>query len=482
MPTDRGADADMPHRTDRAGLWWCEGTTARRLAAVFVLYGLVATVFLGINVPPYQNPDEGAHFMRAAQLADGGMFGTLFQGFKPDGSTQLWAGASGDIAILRAAGPFLAMGGHPEVRATRAMWEPRVHWSHTRTMLGFPNTIINPPLFYVPSAIGVLVGHASRMTVPQTMVTSRLLTGVAAVAVGAVAIACAGGAAVWLFAVLTLPGSLDLIASCSQDALMLACSALAGALLVRLLRTPEVGGRWALAGLTALLAMVAAARVPYVMLALVPLAVTGARWRSRVIGASVIAAVVVAWWAIVAAPVMTNAGAFVGADPAAQLAWLLAHPLRVVPIGWQTVAQGWRQYLETFVGYLGWGDTPLPPDYIHAAWAMLGIAALAAMFGLRGQPISAGTRLVIAAGLLLAAGGVFFAEYVIWTPPGSAIVQEVEGRYFRPLALVGAALLPALGGTRWARLHNALVVAVALFPVVSLAVVMQVVVTRYYLQ
>ena len=43
---------------------------ARRLASAFVLYGLIAIGFVAVNMPPFQNPDEPAHFLRAAQLAE----------------------------------------------------------------------------------------------------------------------------------------------------------------------------------------------------------------------------------------------------------------------------------------------------------------------------------------------------------------------------------------------------------------------------
>jgi uncharacterized membrane protein len=180
---------------------------------------------------------------------------------------------------------------------------------------------------------------------------------------------------------------------------------------------------------------------------------------------------------------LTNIGGFIGADPAAQLARLRGDPLLVVQVAWETLTQYWRAYLETFVGQLGWLDTALPCAYHAAAHAMLGIAAMAAMLGLRGERISVGSCLVIAVGLLLSVAGVFAIQYLTWTVPGHATVEGVMGRYFLPIALAGAGLLPALGGTRWARLgHNALVVVVvAAFPVVTLAVVMRAVVLRYYL-
>jgi hypothetical protein len=56
-----------------------EGLTARWMAAAFVLYGLLATAFLAINMPPFQNPDEPAHFLRAAQVAEAGWSGPGFR-------------------------------------------------------------------------------------------------------------------------------------------------------------------------------------------------------------------------------------------------------------------------------------------------------------------------------------------------------------------------------------------------------------------
>lgn len=459
-----------------------EGLTARWMAAAFVLYGLLATAFLAINMPPFQNPDELAHFLRAAQVADGGLVGTRFSTMEADKSRHITAGGWADPALLTAFAPFNKLIFHSDTRATRASWAPRVHWSDTRVMESFPNTAIYPPLFYMPSAIGVLVGRVARMTVVQTLVVSRLLTGVAAVAVGAAAIACAGGAAVWIFAILTLPMSLSLIASSSQDALLLACSALAGALLVRTLRWPSGRNGEMLAGLVVTLGLVAIARPPYGALAMLPLALTKVRLRWRILAAAAIAACVTVWSGVAAATALTNIGGFIGADPAAQLARLRGDPLLVVQVAWETLTQYWRAYLETFVGQLGWLDTALPCAYHAAAHAMLGIAAMAAMLGLRGERISVGSCLVIAVGLLLSVAGVFAIQYLTWTVPGHATVEGVMGRYFLPIALAGGGLLPALGGTRWARLgHNALVVVVAAFPVVTLAVVMRAVVLRYYL-
>ena len=49
-----------------------------------------------------------------------------------------------------------------------------------------------PPLFYLPSAAGILVGRELDLSVIYTLYLSRLFTGVVAVALGTLAIALAG--------------------------------------------------------------------------------------------------------------------------------------------------------------------------------------------------------------------------------------------------------------------------------------------------
>jgi uncharacterized membrane protein len=449
------------------------------MAAAFGLYGLVATAFLALNMPPFQNPDEHAHFLRAAQVAGGRLLGARFADDARPG--QVTAGGLVDPALLTASGPFNGLIFHPELRAVREDWAPRIAWSDERATMAFANTAINPPVFYLPAAAGVGFGRWLHLTVVQTLVLSRVLTGLAAVAVGAAAIALSGRAAPWLFAVLTLPMSLSLLASTSPDALMLAGSALAGGLAVRL--WDEAGPRraWLLAAMAAALALVAMARGPYAGLALVPLAIPAIPLRARLIAAGAVAATAVAWSVLSALTTLTNFGAQVGADPAAQLALLAHNPLSAVPVLWRSVSEQWPAYIDIFVGTLGWLDTPLPAWYHRLAWLALAAGALAAMLGRSPAPAMPGRRLLVAAALLLSAVGLFAAQYITWTAPGFPTVQGVHGRYFLPLALAGAALLPSLGLGRLAFLRQGLAGAVLLFPLVSLAVVMRAVVLRYYL-
>jgi uncharacterized membrane protein len=451
----------------------------RLLAAVFVAYGLITTAFLAIELPPFQNPDEENHFLRAAQIADGGLVGARFTVAQADGSVLTTAGGEADPAVPSAQAPFNPLVSHPGNRAARSMWSPQIVWSGARVKFAFPNTAIYPPVFYLPSALGIGIGRAAGLTVVRTLMVSRLLTGVAAVFVGAVAIGSSEAGAVWLFAILTLPMSLSLIASSSQDALLLACSAMAAALLMRGMRVSQPRSIiicWVVA-----LILVAIARPPYVGLAVLPFAVTTIPRRQRILAAAAIFVGVVAWSGLAVATSITNTAKYysIGADPAAQMALLLQHPLMVAQVARATLVLYWRVYLEAFIGRLGWLDTALPASYRAIAVVVLGIAALATTLG-REQQICTGSRLVIASGVLLSAIAIFAIQYLTWTVPGDLIVSGVQGRYFLPLAMVAGTALPSLGGRRWQRLHDVLVLAVITFPVITLGVVMRAIMLRYY--
>ena len=455
---------------------------ARWLAVLFALYGLIATAILAATMPPFQAADEQDHFLRASQIADGTLVGSRTAEIGADGTSHIIAGGLVDPAIEQAFAPFASIRWHPDVRVRRADWSADVHWSDARVFMDFSNTALYPPFFYLPSAMSIWVGRKAKSSVLQTLIVARLFNGLIAVVLGIVAIVIAGGAAAWIFTVLTLPMSLSLMASASQDALLLACSAIAGALLVRALRQSKMQQGRLAAVLTLLLSLVAMARPPYVALAALPLCLTNLAWRWRIAAAGVITACVAVWSLIVIANTWSDMFTVQWhGDATAQLARLHADPLFAIRVAVTTLQQLGRGYFEMFVGVLGWLDTRLPSAYYKAAGAMLLIAATAAAAGLTGSRMRMPSLLLLPTGLTLSAVGVLAIIYVFGNSPGNAMVVGVQGRYFLPLALAGTAMLPALGNSSARRLHKPLLVLIAAFPIVSLVVVIRAIVLRYYL-
>jgi uncharacterized membrane protein len=347
----------------------------------------------------------------------------------------------------------------------------------------FSNTAVYPPLFYLPAVAGIWAGKALDLNVLTTLCLSRVLTGTAAVALGAVALTLAGPLAPWLFALLTLPTALSLSGSTSQEALMNATAALACALAARLCRgvaAPRAnlyGGSLA----TALLVM---ARPPLIGLALVPLAMPQVAWRHRLAGAGMIAAGTLAWM-VLAAPAFVHPR--LSLDPTAmpgqygtaeQISFVLGHPKQFVVTVVTTLRDLGPYWYEAFIGVLGWYDLKVPVWYQRVAGLMLAVAFLGSLPGPRW--LSARSRLAVLCGLAAVLGAVLAAMYVGWTPVGHGLIDGVQGRYFVAPAFFAALLCPAV---RLAPvLRRALAAATLLFAAaVTAPMVIDLVATHYYL-
>ncbi len=459
-----------------------QGLRPGSLAVAYALLGLLAVTTLARVVPPFQNPDELAQVLRAEQVGLGGLLARRFDG--PLGRTAggwLDGGADALYAVFE---PLVF---HPEVRATAGMFDRAagIGWGGTRRWQHFENTGVYPPVLYLPAAAAIALGRRQGAPVLRTLHAARLAGGVVAVGLGALAVGLGAAAAPWLFAVLALPMSLSLMASVSQDALLLPVAALAAALLVRL-RGPEPDRpahphrRWRFpppAGFAALclcLALVATARPAYLPTALLPLAAR-VRWRWRLAGAAAVAGCVLGWSALAADVALVGGGDGGLADPAAQAALLRAEPTRVWQVGAATLqVHGWA-LAEGFVGRLGWLDLALPAwlRRVGVATLLLGALASAAPVAANMQarnpsaepaaspaprpPTGRGRTLAVLlhAGLrhdwgralaVLVAGASVVALaallYLTWTAVGLGVVMGLQGRYFLPVALLLAPALP----------------------------------------
>ncbi len=475
---------------------------SRVLAAAYLVLGLVAVVVLARLVPPFQNPDELSHVLRAEQVEQGQGLGRRFSD-----AGRAAAGGLLDGGALSVYGVFEPLVFQPGHRATAEMFEraATVRWGGTRWWQAFDNTAVYPPFLYLPAVAGIAAGRVGGWPVVRTLHVARLCSGLAAVAVGGLAVAVAGGAAPLVFCLLSLPMALSLMAAVSQDALLLPVAGLAGALLVRLrasgmpgpgmpgpgmpgsratesgapgLAVPGLvvpglvvpGAGVAFWGMCGCLALAGMARPVYLPAAVLPLLASGVAWRARAAGAALVAASVLAWAAAAAHWALVNGSEGGLADPAAQLAWLWAEPGRAWQVAVRTAQVHGAALAEGFVGRLGWLDLALPHWVRRLAWASLGLGVLTSAAPAAGRRAAgSGGRAAVLGVALASAAAVFVVQYVTWTPVGLGVVMGVQGRYFLPVVLLAAAGLPgravlprgaalllpaaaavALGGVAWA--------------------------------
>jgi uncharacterized membrane protein len=447
--------------------------TAIVYGRVYLCFGVLAVLLFALVTPPYQSPDEPAHFKRADQISRGEWI-----------AKRLDVSASGGTASLgidQTAEVFNGLPFHPEVRATKQMFTQAASatWANSPSApMIFSNTALYPPVLYLPSASAILAGKAGDLGIVSTLWLARVTNGIVSVVAGALAIAIAGAAAPWIFAVLSLPMSLSLMASASHDGPMFAAAALAAAIFVNSTSGgPFFASRRAFVALCAAIALVASARPIYAPLAVLPLLVSGQRLALRVAAATAIVAAVGAWAWIVAPLVLLQTSA--DADPAAQMALLRQDPFNVLVAVARTVKAGFWNLLETFVGRLGWLDTDLPRLYHAFARIELLIAAAVTVAGLTFRQFN-WRGLVVATALFGGCLAAYLSLYLVWTRPGSMYVIGVQGRYLTPLILFLPAAVPFALAPFSARIARAGFWALMVLPPVSIAAAMFAIARRYY--
>lgn len=407
----------------------------RLLAVLYLLVALPVACFLSWHTPPFQTADEDSHFLRALQVAHGGLVSARMKsgrigGMLPAGADQL------------AHGYFdLRFHAHVDVPARRYERDALVQ-PGAPVEVSFANTAIYPPVFYLPAAAGILAGEATGQGVLTDLRLARLATAFCATLMAASAIAITACGVLPLFWLLCLPMTVSLFASCSQDALVIASSALVAASISRLAYRRHAGpGAWI--AVSAGLGCIAAAKLPYLVLAPLPLLWAGVgrlrsvRMRLHGSGLSWLLlpllplAIGLGWLILGARPVITPN------DAGKQIGWLLAHPLRIPAIVVETLHREAARLGLEFIGVLGWLDVPMSPVFYGVSLFVIGALLGQERPGRQRSYVLPATLMVIA----LCGIGILGTLYLNWTRVGAATVDGLQGRYFIPLACFGILLL-----------------------------------------
>jgi hypothetical protein len=472
--TRAGAASALNYISDRS---------AHLLAGAFVVYGLLFAGWFTFHMPPFQNADEVAHFLRVAQIGEGQLIGIRFGHDKSGGPV--------DRGILTTAIPFIPIAFHPEVKVNPSLYAADPGWTGEHVWLNFGNTSIYSPVLYLPAVAGVWIGQAMHLKILPSLYLARLGNALVAITLAGLGLRLAGRTAPYLFLVLALPMSLALMANASQDGVMDGCVTIAAGLVAASRQRPtDMANRntanRTLVMVSLALAAVCMGRPPYAPLAIIPLLLPGVRRGPRVLAAALILLACAAWSAFAAVTAVVPLQPDVPAiNPAGQLRWILVHPGETVLIVLDSAYAQSKDLAAAFVAGLGWLDVSFPPRYVEVVEWLLPIAAVLSLDG--GDDAETGRRrimvsLSVAAAILASGALICLGMFLTWTKVGSAPIAGLQGRYFLPLALAATVMLPGLPGLprRWGALRGALIVGVMLFPIVSLVVTMHAVEVRYY--
>lgn len=439
--------------------------------AFIVMFTL--SVLLAFLMPPFQNPDETAHFLRAEQASAGSLIGHRFADT---------SGGFVDPGIKSAGDAFEGMPFDPKTKMTWARFDKALmaEWGGEPAETDFLNTAVYPPFLYAPAILAIWIGKGLGLKVVFTLYLSRLFQALATAALIRAALPLFGGRWPGFAVLLSLPMTAAMAGALSQDGPMIGLATLCGATMATAVENGDLDPRRLTVAAVAF-SLISMARPPYLPLALL-LPMTARRKGTGFLLFAAVAAATVGWTALMVRDVVAYPHFDWGTpDPKAQLEFMLANPFAVAKAYATTVtALGWG-WLRQLVGILGWLDTKLPA-FMYGIGPIVLLAGLPLRFERRrnGHPGRPMIGWGVAALVLAFIGAMFSSLYLAWCAVGAPRVWGVQGRYFLPVLLITMPFLPTFrpeAESVWSkRLHGLLFA----WPVLAMAATVWAVAARYY--
>jgi len=409
------------------------------LPLIYLGYALPIVTAFALISPPFQAPDEFCHFFRVVQISEGHLFATR----SPDPAAPLNNTSGGSIssnAIWLAMDPtFQSLPFHSETtfdsaRAGHAHLFDKP-WGDKVEFVSFPNTATYPFTCYLPAAAGLAIGRWTDLSILESYFLARLFNAFASVIFSALAIHLVSRGKLIMACILSLPMTLFLFSSLSQDAMLISYIALTVAFLNRYLDTPSaqrtLGGLGAVFFFFTLSIIGRPPHLPFLLMGILFVS-WGARSVKAVIAMTgfTLAAIVAYLFSI------KPLGYFVipGVNPETQKAFIFHHPIEMLSLTFKTILDYSSNYFHNFIGTLGWLDYGLPEPFYPLVGCAL-VVALLSDFKFKDQGLPAWSRFAAVAFPVMVIMLIFVALF-IFDNSANVHIDGVQGRYFIPVALM----------------------------------------------
>ncbi len=447
---------------------------------LYLAVALPTTILLCFLTPPIQSPDEGRHFLRAYQFAEGKIFSEIDP---KTGQAGGWVPAAASDFVrdkmrpdyLRNEDRLHSIGERMRALNRAAQSQPPLS---ENKFTPFPGATIYPPLLYLPQAAGIDLARLFSNKVYVWFYAARCFNAIIAVLLVFFGLRIAPGYQFALMIPAILPISLYQMSSTSIDAGIIALSIFFVALCLRFIQSDGAPVRIALITCLVLLTTVKPVHLPFALLLLAAHKRLG--WRRAVSFfalAGVLAVGAYLVWGYLVRQFLPLAGTgFPNYNPSVQIRFITTHPLALIPILRKTLSWDGHRLIAEMIGFFGWGELPLPAWFYKAGYALFAAVLLIALVNYK--PVY---RSRVLLGSLTVAGiiaSVFLASFIMWTPVGEMQIWGLQGRYLLPaLAILAFLLPPPIGVGRASKI--ALAVVTAAFLLLSAATTVRIV-THYF--
>lgn len=407
----------------------------KRINMLFVLLFFVTCNFLSALIPPFQSPDEFEHVTRAYLL---GKDVLVLEVPKNEVS-----GGYIDTGLARYMDVFSSLPFQPERKVSDVEIESakKIKWEGTTQFKRAPGMAFYFPAIYSVHTLGLTLGKHLDLTVDATYKLTRFLL--------LLVICCILYFSCQLYmpsflvmALLIIPMSLFQFSSASLDGITTALSIFIVSAFLRLVQDKEHSSDWLFYALLVAWLLVASSRVQQCSLILLVASCAYFTRRPRYILWSIVAAIAVVAWQVLAVKTSVDGRVNLGASTSQIVSWYLSRPQDFITVMQATLSSNetWRSYLSSFFGMLGWLDAPFVGKeylYLLALTSVIGACSVT----LRSLKTEGKARLLLAFCAAASVLMIYFALLVTWTPHPATVVHGVVGRYFLiPAIMVAYAL------------------------------------------
>lgn len=415
--------------------------------SVFLILSILFGIIFVFLVPPFEAPDEQAHFYRSYQLSELHVYGTSkkISGVQRYGD-ELPKSVHADVLKL--------MGNIPGQQFNT--FSPSIYSKtlgtdlnqNNKEFVAFEGTEIYSPVPYVPQAIGVSVGKIFGLSPLCLLWLGRLFNLAAWIACIYLALKLFPFAK-WAVVALALnPLALFLASSQSADGLTIGFAFIFVALVLNYLKNNTLLTAKQLAYLAILICLIPLTKPTNIIICLLifilPWQIFGSMKKFLlfcfgILGASML--ITMAWALSVSNIIHDVSNIYqpgMGVSSREQIHFIMNHPLGYLKILFKNYILGntsnGDEVLRSFNGVFGWLDSAIPLWSVILQFNVLFLALLY-QFG-RGLSVTLKRKLFIGGILVTASGALISALYVGYTRVGSVLVAGVQGRYFIPLSIL----------------------------------------------
>jgi uncharacterized membrane protein len=402
---------------------------------LIILLAISMISLFSAMIPPFQSPDEFNHIARAYLLSKGTIIAVTPEGKDSGGMID-----SGLAAYMSAYG-VLPFKKDRKLSTDEIDSANNIKWSGIEKFMSAPNTAVYFPIIYMPQAVGLSLGKNLKLSVDTSYRLARFM---ALLSIAFILFASFNIYPVnpLTIALLIIPMSVFQFSSASLDGITTALSILSIATFLRIATDKEEARQGLFYILTLSVVLVATSRTHLLPLLAFVLASFFYTRNKKCLYYFAAAVVFVIAWIGIAMKTTVDTRVVVGASTASVLLFYIKDPLAFFDVLLATVSNSTlvRSYLESFLGNLGWLDTPFSQKeykFLFICTILIGLFSIS-LKNLKADWIP---RLVLLFSALVSILLIFFVLLITFNKHPAGLIYWVQGRYFLvPMIMIAYAI------------------------------------------